>query len=77
MKYVDADVSSNMPTVCIVQNKISRRVFLQAWINEFHYDNSGGDQGEVCLDFVLENLCNFPCSNFESLWLEHSSSKWP
>ncbi len=53
MKSVDADVSSNMRTVCIVQNKISQRVVLQAWINEFHYDNSGGDQGEVCIDFIL------------------------
>jgi hypothetical protein len=67
MKFVDADVSSNMPTVCIFQDKISQRVVLQAWINEFHYDNSGGDQDEVCLDFVLGKLCNFSYSNFESL----------
>jgi hypothetical protein len=29
MKFVDADVSSDMPTVCIVQSKISQRVVLR------------------------------------------------
>jgi hypothetical protein len=52
MKFIDADVSSYLPTICIVrQNKISQRVALQAWINEFHYDNSGGDRDEVCINF--------------------------
>jgi hypothetical protein len=29
MKLVEADVSSNMPTVCIVESKISQRVVLR------------------------------------------------
>jgi hypothetical protein len=32
-------------------------LYLTAWINEFHYDNSGGDTGEVRIYLVLDNLC--------------------
>jgi hypothetical protein len=46
-------VSSNMPTTLYALFKTKSHTVLlclQAWINEFHYDNSGGDQNEVCTD---------------------------
>ena len=35
-----------------------------AWINEFHYDNSGTDEGEF-VEIVIENASSYTLSNFQ------------
>ncbi len=35
-----------------------------AWINEFHYDNTGGDQNEF-VEVVIENAGNYTLSDFQ------------
>lgn len=45
------------------------------WINELHYDDSGGDQDEV-VEFVIENPENYTLSLFEVFLYNGASGEW-